>query len=118
MNGPGLHVSYRIAVGLVLVSGCRSSPLAVRTGDSQTVNVAVGQELDVVLQTVGPGEYRSPPTISTGALRFINVAYVNPPIPAGVTQRFRFEGAAPGQAMVVFQSSEGAHVVTDTVNVK
>jgi hypothetical protein len=100
----------------VLLAGCATEPLAVR-GGSQTLSLAVGQELDVTLQTVGPGEYNSPPMVSSPSLRFLSVAFVSPYVPAGPTQQFSFKGEAPGQAIVVFQHSGNNPIVSDTVNV-
>src|SRR2546428_13255076 len=32
--------------------------------EGETLRIAVGEELDLTLQTVGPGEYQSPPSVS------------------------------------------------------
>ena len=115
MNASGLSATVMWA--LLLLAACAPEPLAVRASRSQTLRLAVGQELDVTLQTVGPGEYETPPLVSSSALRFLNVALISPYVPAGPTQQFRFKGEALGQAIVVFQHSGSNPAVSDTVNV-
>ena len=78
----------------------------------------VGQQLSVRLQSIGPGEYAAPPAISSSAVRFLKVALVGPAVPAGVTQRFFFRAAAPGQAVVTFQHSGISATVIDTIDVQ
>jgi len=101
-----------------LVAGCGTEPLAIKGSESQLLSIVVGQELHVTLQTIGPGEYESPPFVSSPSLRFLSVALVSPHVPAGPTQQFRFMGEAPGQAIVVFQHSGDNPTVTDTVYVR
>jgi hypothetical protein len=71
----------------------------------QTLRVAVGQELDLICQTIGPGEYESPPTVSSSSLQFLDATLLSPNLPSGLTQLFRFKGAVPGQAIVVIHHS-------------
>ena len=115
MNASGLSATVMCA--LFLLAACAPEPVAVRGSQGQTLSLPVGQELDVTLQTVGPGEYESPPLVSSSALRFLNVGLISPYVPAGPTQQFRFKGEAPGQAIVVFQHSGNNPAVSDTVNV-
>ncbi len=118
MNALGLVA--RVAGALCFLAGCTTEPLEplkVRGSQGQTFSLAVGQELDVTLQTIGPGQYESPPSVSSLSLRFLDVAFVGPFVPAGPTQEFRFEGTAPGQAIVVFTHSGNNPTITDTVNV-
>ena len=84
----------------------------------QTLRVAVGEELDLMFQTVGPGEYESPPTVSSSSLQFLDATLVSPNLPSGLTQLFRFKGAVPGQAIVVIHHSGKNPAITDTVNVR
>ncbi|HEV2751960.1 MAG TPA: hypothetical protein VGV12_15670 [Gemmatimonadales bacterium] len=106
-----------IACAAFFLTACAKQPLAVRGFQGQTLSVAVGQELDVTLQTVGPGQYESPPMVSSPSLQFLSVAFVGPYVPAGPTQQFKFKGEAPGQAIVVFQHSGNNPTITDIVNV-
>jgi hypothetical protein len=109
----------RLCATAALLAACRAENLVSIPGTpDRTVFVAVGQELDMTLQTIGPGEYASPPTISSGALRFLDVIMVTPAVPAGPTQRFRFRAEAPGQAVVTFHPTGQSPAVEDTVNVR
>jgi hypothetical protein len=87
------------------------------------LSLNVGQTLELTLQTIAPGEYASPLTISSTAIQFIDVKLVTPGVPAGVTQQFRFRAAAPGRAVIVFRhtgesSDPGAGLtVHDTIEV-
>ena len=85
--------------------------------EGETLRIAVGQELDLTFQTVGPGEYQSPPSISSSSLQFLDVTAFRPAPQAGLAQRFRFKGAIPGRAIVVFHHSGKSPVIRDTVNV-
>ena len=87
--------------------------------EGQTLRVAVGEELDLTFQTrpSDPGEYESPPSISSSSLQFLDVTAFRPAPQAGLAQRFRFKGAIPGRAIVVFHHSGKSPVIRDTVNV-
>ncbi len=121
------HFGHNAArLGLVwlagtLLTGCVTepvAPVAIEGSESQVVSIVVGQELHITLQTIGPGEYESPPSVSSPSLRFVSVALVSPYVPGGPTQQFRFMGEAPGQAIVVFRHSRSNLTVTDTVYVR
>ena len=77
-----------------------------------------GTEFTVTLQTIGPGEYSSPPSVSSAAVHFHDVSLVSPYVPAGPTQQFRFAAMMPGKAIVVFQHTGFTPTVEDTVNVR
>jgi len=85
--------------------------------EGETLRIAVGQELDLTFQTIGPGEYESPPSISSSSLQFLDVTAFRPAPRAGLAQRFRFKGAIPGRAIVVIHHSGKSPVIRDTVNV-
>jgi hypothetical protein len=105
-----------VSMALALVS-CGEDPLAVNGPPSRTISIEAGRELELTLQTVGPGEYGSPPALSSNAVRFLEVQLVTPAVPAGPTQRFRFAAVRPGQAVIVFHHTEQGVTVEDTVNV-
>ena len=86
--------------------------------EGQTLRVAVGEELDLTLQTVGPGEYQSPPSVSSSSLQFLDATPITPTSRWGIAQVFRFKGVAPGQAIVVIRHSGNSPVMSDTVNVR
>lgn len=108
-----------LTLPLALLLGCASEDLVSANGPpNRTLALALGHELGLTLQSIGPGEYASPPTISSAAVQFIDVVPVMPAVPAGITQRFRFRAAAPGQAVITFQHTGLSATVEDTVNVR
>ena len=104
-------------IAFVLIA-CSKDPLAVRGSQSQTLRIAVGQELELTVGTVGPGEYKAPPSISSNALRFLDVTLVSPYTPAGPRQLFRFRGQARGTALLEIQHSGSNPTILDTVIVR
>ena len=104
-----------VCVGLLGLLGCGNGPLEVEGKPSQSFSVTVGGELDLLLSNMF--EYESPPAISSAAVRFLDVHVVGPNVPGGVTQRFRFKGEEPGEAVIVFREPGGGGVVEDTVRV-
>lgn len=64
--------------------------VSIKGSNSQTFIVPAGSEFTVTLGTVGPGEYSSPPTVSSEVVQFLDVSLVGPYVPAGPTQRFHF----------------------------
>jgi hypothetical protein len=96
---------------------CGQGPVEEDGAPSQSLSITAGRELDVMLQTVGPGEYASPPEISSAAVRFLDMELVTPGVPAGPTQRFRFRALTSGIAVVVFHHTVQGETVEDTVNV-
>jgi hypothetical protein len=87
--------------------------------EGETLRIAVGEELELTFQTrpSDPGEYESPPSISSSSLQFLDVTAFRPAPQAGLAQRFRFKGVAPGRAIVVIHHSGKSPVIRDTVNV-
>lgn len=93
--------------------------VALKAGDRNTrVSAHVGDRIEITLQTIGPGEYASPPAISSPAVTFLDVIGCGDPIPAGPTQCFRFRAAQPGLAIVTFTHTERNAPVQDTVDVR
>lgn len=109
----------RSLVGCMVLAGMFGcgGPLEANGSPSRSFSVEVGQELELTLGTTGPGEYASPPDISSPAVRFLEMRVVGPPTPGGARQRFRFKGMAPGVAVIVFHNAEQDRTVEDTVNV-
>ena len=87
--------------------------------EGETLRIAVGEELELTFQTrpSDPGEYESPPSISSSSLQFLDVTAFRRAPRAALVQRFRFKGAIPGQAIVVIHHSGKSPVIRDTVNV-
>jgi hypothetical protein len=95
-----------VVVTALLLTACRQAaptpvgPISLSIADTgRTVAAPVGGEIDIKLQTIGPGQYATP-KLSSPAVRFQTMSYVSPPVPAGPTQLFRFEVVAPGQATI------------------
>ena len=82
------------------------------------VTARVGERIEVTLQTVGPGEYASPPAISSPSVAFLDVGYCGAAVPAGPTQCFHFRAVAPGRALLTFTHTGNNPPVQDTVNVR
>jgi hypothetical protein len=99
-----------------VLAGCGQGPLETNGLPSRTVSIKAGRQLELTLQTIGPGEYVSPPRVSSAAIRFLEVRQ-GTPVPAGVTQIFRFEAVSPGVAIIVFQHKLQGPTIEDTVNV-
>ena len=86
--------------------------------DPQSVTLSLGEELIVQLRTVGPGEYASPPGISTRSVQFLGVEYAGVQVPAGPTQEFHFRGVARGTAVLHFTHTYSDREVEHTVTVR
>jgi hypothetical protein len=74
------------------------------SSNGNTVSVAPGDEIDITLQTIGPGEYGTP-TVSSGSIRFLGEFPAGLPPPAGVRQLFRFEAVTIGRADITILHS-------------
>lgn len=109
------HLAGVIAAGLV---ACTKEPVAIQGELGQTVRVHVGQELDITVGTVGPGEYQAPPSILPPILRFLDARVIPPHLPSGPTQLFRLEAQARGTAVVVITHSGTNPTIQDTVIVE
>lgn len=112
-HGPFSRLQGLVVITLGLL-GCGEGPLEVNGSPSQTFSLRAGRELEVTLRTVGPGQYASPPLVSTEVVRFLDMQFVNP-VPAGPTQRFRFEAVRAGVAIIVFHHTAEAPTIEDTV---
>lgn len=106
------------ATMLTCLGAC--APTTIDATAARTV-ASVGQEVDITLQNVGPGEFETPPKVSLSAVHYVTVVLATPYVPAGETQRFSFVAARPGRAIVTFQetgSSFGNGTAVDTIDVQ
>jgi hypothetical protein len=62
--------------------------------------VRSGDEIQLTLQTIGPGEYEERPSVSSPAVVFLRVSVLTPPSPAGPRQLFQFIAVAAGHAAI------------------
>ncbi len=108
-----------LSVGTLLLA-CHSDSIASLNAGAtdRTITVGLGQEVRITLQTIGPGNYDSLPALSSTAVRFLDMAYLGPFVPAGPTQLFRFSAVARGTTIIVFHSSDMNPAVQDTVIVR
>jgi hypothetical protein len=91
------------AVGAMLLAlGCESPDTRVsltNADNGRSVAVLVGDELEITLQTIGPGEYGTP-VLSSRSIRFLGVSSPGPQNPGGPRQLFRFEAVTAGRAEI------------------
>lgn len=88
------------------------------TDNGRVVSVKIGEEIDVTLQTIGPGEYDQHPDVSSRSISLLSVSYVSPPNPAGPRQLFQFKALAPGQAAISILHTGQNPVFRITVDVR
>lgn len=97
----------------------RWPPLTIYSTAGETIHLTVGEELDLTVWTVGPGEYMAPPSISSGALRFLDAQTVPRSLPSRSSEQlFRFRGKSPGIVVVTIQHSGASPTIRDTVVVE
>ena len=107
-----------VALAFMGVAACAADEITLASGRDESRTVSRGSQLTIVLQTVGPGEYQSPPTVSSPSVQFLGVSYATVSVPAGPTQLFHFQAVSVGQAVIVFQHSGSNPIVTDTIVVR
>jgi hypothetical protein len=65
----------------------------------QTKSATRGQEIDILLHTIGPGNYGDP-EISSGSVAFVEMSYPPGQNPGGPTQLYRFQAKDTGVATI------------------
>ena len=101
---------------LTLLACNGESPIAVSNLPGGTINMTVGQELDITLGNVGPGQYDTIPGTASPVVRFVGVTFVTPAVPAGPTQRFQYVAQSAGRAVITLgQSGRPSGLPSDTV---
>jgi hypothetical protein len=91
--------------------------LSLDNGDNQRhVAATVGQQIQITLQTIGPGQYALP-QVSSLAVRFEDIALRLPNNPGGPTQVFIFTATAEGTALVRIAHSDSRPSFTATIEV-
>jgi hypothetical protein len=60
----------------------------------------VDDEIDVTLQTIGPGQYDEHPSVSSPAVALSKVSILMPANPGGPRQLFQFRAVTPGRAVI------------------
>ena len=106
----------------VIACGCGTSddvrPLAL-TGDASgsTTVASVGQEIDITLGTIGPGQYDTP-IVSAPCVHFLDMSFPATQNPGGPTQLFRFQSVSTGTATITIPHSTQPTPFSLTVTVK
>ena len=85
--------------------GSPSSPsgkvLSFDNGDNgRVLSVGLDDEIDVTLQTIGPGQYDEQPSVSSPAVAFSKVSILMPANPGGPRQLFQFRAVTAGHAVI------------------
>ena len=85
--------------------GSPSSPsgkvLRFDNGDNgRVLSVGLDDEIDVTLQTIGPGQYDEHPSVSSPAVAFSKVSILMPANPGGPRQLFQFRAVTAGHAVI------------------
>jgi hypothetical protein len=74
-----------------------------RSDNGQIAVIAVGEEFEMALDSVGPGSFATP-IVSSESVRFLSESESSPSGPTtpggGKTQRFRFGAVTPGRAEI------------------
>lgn len=129
MRVPSPYRPLRLALALLAgfaADSCHGpGPLEVNGGaNPRSFSIAVGQEVDIFLQTIGPGSYVAPPTLNGSAIEFLEVTPGGVIDPGGVTQLFHFKGIAHGTTTITFTNVCGctppqpSYTLIDTVTVR
>jgi hypothetical protein len=70
------------------------------TDNGRLLSVGLGDEIDLTLQTIGPGQYDEHPSVSSLAVVFSKVSILTPQNPGGPRQLFQFTAVAAGHAVI------------------
>jgi hypothetical protein len=99
-----LRFAFALVVAVLPAMACGSSgsqTISLSNADSGRIVVAaVGDKIEVTLQTIGPGQYGTA-TSSSAAVRVLGEAPpAGQPNPGGVRQLYLFEAVASGRASI------------------
>ena len=103
----------------------KSTPVQVNGSAATKFSVASGREIDVFMQTIGPGSYAVPPALDGSTIAFLEVT-PGEEDPGGATQIFHFRAGEPGMTVITFTRlietepavPQNAYTVVDTVVVR
>jgi hypothetical protein len=118
-RGAFLRLAPALLAAFVFGACHGSSPFEVYGPTAGTFSIKVGQDIDIHMQTAGPGDFGSPPTLSGSAIAFLGVG-PGPIDPGGITQVFHFKGVMGGTTIITFQrvNQDISGNVVDTVTVQ
>jgi hypothetical protein len=110
-----------ICLAAIALTSCERHPMApieIRFEGSRTIVANCGIEVGIVLGTVGPGHYASPPAITGPSAVFVKEEPWGIANPGGPTQRFIFRTVSTGTSIVRIMHTDNGSVVEDTVVVR
>ena len=120
------RLSLAVALSAAGAGACNvfePRPVEVNGETATSFSVAVGREIDLSMQTIGPGSYAVPPTLAGSAVAYLEVT-MRLQDPGGLTQVFHFRGVEPGTTVITFEQIDNntpgfPHVnIVDTVTVR
>jgi hypothetical protein len=87
------------------------------SNNSQTVLMGIGDTIDLILQTIGPGSYETP-VITGNTIKFIYDSTLSPANPGGPTQKYGFVGINTGNSSVSISHSNSNSIFAITCKVQ
>ena len=101
---------FLVLMALLLTVGCDfsgSKIISVDNGNAgQNVVASVGEEIEITLQTVGPGQYGDP-ILSSDSVKFLEESSSGTPNPGGPRQLYRFGVVSSGQTNISIPHTGG-----------
>jgi hypothetical protein len=101
--------AFALGTAVLPAMGCDSTgrqTISLSNADSgTTVVAAVGDKIEVTLQTIGPGQYGTPSSSSVSVMFLGESSPPGQPNPGGVRQLYRFEVVASGRADITIPHS-------------
>jgi hypothetical protein len=70
------------------------------TDNGRLLSVGLGDEIDLTLQTIGPGQFDERPSLSSPVIVLSRVSILSPANPGGPRQLFQFTAVAAGHAVI------------------
>jgi len=113
--GVGLITAVLVAGGCSASTSNSVPPVVLKYAPSQTINLAVGQELEITVGTLGPGSYGAPTISSAAVVQVPDYTVDSIVTPGGPTQHFRFMAQGAGQAVITLGQSGRTTFHSDTV---
>ena len=101
-----------VTAALSFLAGCGGDPTTspvklTNKDDGDTVVVAVAEEAQLTLGTIGPGQYGDP-QISSEAVAFEGVEFASSQNPGGPTQIYAFRCVRPGTTSITIPHTAAA----------
>ena len=105
----GVAFAFVLGMAVLPAIGCGSSghqTISLSNADSgSTVVAAVGDKIELTLQTIGPGQYGTPSSSSVSVSFLGESSPPGQPNPGGVRQLYRFAVVASGRADITIPHS-------------